>query len=366
MVGVILLVVALWAVFGRSILPGDGEDILSRSGSGETVVKGVIGSEKRDFFEDPDVVKRLSKLGYTVEFTTAGSREIADDADLKNKDFALPSSAPAAQKIRDNLSGSSVNYPFFSPMAVATFQPIVEILQREGVVEQANGGYILNVDKYIDLARSNKRWRDLGSEFPSPRKVQISTTNIKSSNSAAMYLSILAWQFQQREPEKADDVAWLTDQITPFFTGQGYTESSSAGPFADYLSQGMGSAPMVMVYEAQFFGEQLKDKSRIKDDMVLVQLDPTVLAKHGLVGISDEGKNFGKLLEEDEELQKLAARHGFRTTSGNYLDEVMEKRGLSAPPNLVNSVDPPNFDRLEKLIEGVIARYGKLPDGPLE
>lgn len=364
LIGVILLVVAVLALFGSKLgLPSFGDGGF-RVGKGETEVQGIVGSEKEDFFKDPDVVDRFSELGYTVNVTTAGSREIAEKNGIEGQDFVFPSSGPATQKVTDKLDGEKVTYPFFTPMAVATFDPIVQVLKREGVVEDKDGGYVLNVDEYIDLAQSGKKWRDLGSEYPSPRKVQITTTNIKSSNSAAMYLSILAWQFGQREPSKADDVAWLTDQITPFFTGQGYTESSSAGPFADYLSQGMGAAPMVMVYEAQFYGEQMKDNSRIKDDMVLVHLDPTVLAKHGFVGISDEGKKLAEQMEQDEELQRLAARHGFRPQSGNLLDEEMKAKGFDAPPSYINSVDPPNYDRMEKLIDGVITRYGKLPDGP--
>lgn len=363
--GILLLVLAVIAVFigrGGSIFGGgDGDGGFFSSGGGHTEISGVIGSEKRAFFEDPEVSDRLARLGYTVKVSTAGSRRIATDIDLSQHDFVFPSSAPAAQKITSQDSNYSVEYPFFSPMAVATFQPIVDLLEQEGVVNKQGDAYVLDMNAYIDLAQSGKRWRDLGDAFPSPRNVQISTTDIRTSNSAAMFLSILAWQFGQREPDKANDVNWLTDQIAPFFTGQGYTESSSAGPFNDYLSQGMGSTPMVLVYEAQFLGEQMKPNSRIKDDMVLLQLDPTVLANHGLVGISPEGKELGRLLTNDGDLQRLAARHGFRPSSGDFLTEVLQENNLNPPPSYVFSVDPPNYDRLEKLIEGIGTRYGSVP-----
>ena len=235
------------------------------------------------------------------------------------------------------------------------------MLEGAGVVRREGDSYVLDVNAYIDMTKEGKRWRDLGDKFPSPRNVQISTTDIRTSNSAAMFLSILAWQFGEREPDKANDVKWLTEQISPYFTGQGYTQSSSAGPFSDYLSQGMGSAPMVLVYEAQFLGEKMKPNSRIKDDMVLVQLDPTVLANHGLVGITEDGKNLGRLLTTDEELQKLAAKHGFRPASNDYLTPALEEKQLPPPSSYVSSVDPPNYDRLEALIDGVGMRYGTVP-----
>lgn len=361
---VLVLVVVAAVVLGRGGVFGRGGDDADggggRKSSQITQVTGVIGSEKRAYFEDPDVVARLAELGYEVKFSTAGSRQIATGIDIAAQDFVFPSSAPAAQKVREQGSGYSVDYPFFTPMAVASWKPIAELLMQEGVVTESNGAYVLDVAKYVDLARSGKRWRDLGETYPSPRSVQIRSTDIRTSNSAAMYLSVLAWEFGQRDPDLANDVNWLVDQIAPFFTGQGYSESSSSGPFSDYLSQGIGAAPMVMVYEAQYLGEQMAQPSRIRDDMVLLQLSPTVLANHGIVGVTDKGKELGRLLTNDPQLQQLAARHGFRPSTTGSLAEEMEQRGLSAPADYVNSIDPPSYDRLEQLINGVGDRYGAM------
>lgn len=369
--GSLLVIVAVIAVLmGRGIIPGftGATDRFGPGGNGSAgpakgtqAVHGVVGSEKREYFEDPAVVERLRELGYTVTVNTAGSRRIATEVDLKTEDFVFPSSSPATQKITDQGLGYSADYPFFSPMAVATFQPIVDLLVGAEVVRKEGDTYVLDMNRFIEITQEGKRWRDFGDSFPSPRNVQISTTDIRSSNSAAMFLSILAWQFGEREPDKANDVDWLTQQVAPFFTDQGYTQSSSAGPFNDYLSQGMGSSPMVLVYEAQFLGEQIKPNSRIKDDMVLVQLDPTVLANHGIVGISPEGKELGRLLSTDETLQRLAAQHGFRPASHDYLTEILGEKGFPPPSSYVSSVDPPNYDRLEALIEGTGKRFGSIP-----
>lgn len=216
-VGILLAALAVAAVLaGRGVIPGFGDGGAGESrGSGglrggTKEIHGVIGSEKREYFEDPAVVDRLRELGYTVSVSTAGSRRIATEVDLNQQDFVFPSSSPATQKVTDQVSGYSVDYPFFSPMAVATFQPIVDLLEGAGVVRKEGDSYVLDVNAFIDLAQSGKRWRELGDTFPSPRNVQISTTDIRTSNSAAMFLSILAWQFGEREPNKANDVEWLT------------------------------------------------------------------------------------------------------------------------------------------------------------
>lgn len=360
LVGVVIAAVAL----GRGLLPFGGEDEGGTSdepGSKLTQLHGVIGSEKRAYFEDPDVVARLEELGYSVSVTTAGSRQIATTTDIAEQDFVFPSSAPATQKVREQGSGYSVDFPFFTPMAVASWKPIADLLVAEGVVSEHNGAYTLDVNTYMDLARSGKRWRDLGEAYPSPRNVQIRSTDIRTSNSAAMYLSLLAWEVAERDPERRDDVGYLIDEIAPFFTAQGYSEASSSGPFTDYLSQGMGAAPMVMVYEAQFLGEQMRPNSRIRDDMVLLHLSPTVLANHGIVGVSESGKELGRLLANDPQLQQLAARHGFRPANSGSLAQELEDRGLDAPSGYVNSIDPPSYDRLEQLIDGVGQRYAGAP-----
>ncbi|WP_288749379.1 hypothetical protein [uncultured Corynebacterium sp.] len=368
--GLIFIAVVIAAVaLGRGLLPfgsdGDEKDSggeSNRQSQGNVQqLHGVIGSEKRAFFEDPKVKDRLAELGYSVSVTTAGSRQIATTTDIAAQDFVFPSSGPATQKVREQGSGYSVDFPFFSPMAVASWKPIADLLVAEGVVAEQNGAYTLDVNKYMDLARSGKRWRDLGDAFPSPRNVQVRSTDIRTSNSAAMYLSLLAWEVAQREPDRANDVGFLVDEIAPFFTAQGYSEASSSGPFADYLSQGMGAVPMVMVYEAQFIGEQMRDNSRIRDDMVLLQLSPTVLANHGIVGVSEGGRELGRLLTNDPELQRLAAYHGFRPATSGNLAQEMEDRGLDAPADYVNSIDPPSYDRLEQLIDGVGQRYGGAP-----
>ncbi|SES18486.1 hypothetical protein [Corynebacterium cystitidis] len=347
--GISLVIVAIVAVVvGRNIpLLGGGQT---------TTLSGVIGSEKRPFFEDEDVIKRLREIGFSVDIRTAGSREIAEKIDSSQVDFVFPSSEPATEKILRTNDDFHATYPFYSPMTVATFQPIVDVLKREGMVHERDGLPVLDMKSFVELASAGSRWRELGDEFPSPRSVQIRTTDIQTSNSAAMYLAILWWIFENEDPDF--DGSSVTEKIIPFFVNQGFTSASSAAPFSDYLSQGIGAAPMVLVYEAQFLEEALNDNSRLADDQVLLYLDPTVQAKHGIVGITEGGRELAQVLATDEELQKLAAKHGFRTQDPAVFAEVMEKSGLNPPSDYVASVDLPSYDQLENLIATVGEVYG--------
>ncbi|MCW2947039.1 MAG: hypothetical protein JWR24_3756 [Actinoallomurus sp.] len=63
-----------------------------------TTARGVVGSEKQAFFEDPKVRRAFARNGVNVQVDPAGSRQI-DTLDLGRYDFAFPSSAPAADRI---------------------------------------------------------------------------------------------------------------------------------------------------------------------------------------------------------------------------------------------------------------------------
>ena len=64
-----------------------------------TLIRGVSGSEKQAFFQDPEVTADFAKHGYRLQVDYAGSREIATLPNLAQYDFAFPAGAPAAEKI---------------------------------------------------------------------------------------------------------------------------------------------------------------------------------------------------------------------------------------------------------------------------
>src|SRR5262245_22939429 len=77
--------------------------VVGRNQGGEpevALVRGVIGSEKKPFFDDPRVKAAFAKHGLRVEVDTAGSRQIVTDVDLSRYAFAFPSSVPAAERIK--------------------------------------------------------------------------------------------------------------------------------------------------------------------------------------------------------------------------------------------------------------------------
>ncbi len=334
-----------------------GRQAEQRAGAIETV-RGLSGSEKLPFLKDPRVQQRLEALGLRLEAHKAGSREIALRPDLKQYDFAYPAGIPAATKVQKE-QGVHQAYPtFFTPMAIASWKPVVEVLQAQGIVHQRDGAwYIVDMMKLMHWMDAGKRWRDIpgNSRYPVGKAVLVSTTDIRTSNSAAMYLALLSYLANDRNVVQDESQAGaVLPVVAPLFLKQGYQEASSAGPFEDYVAMGMGKAPLVLVYEAQFIEYLANTPPAARNpDMVLLYPEPTVYTKHVLVPLTERGRRLGELLVEDEALQRLAVEYGYRVGRPGLFESVNRARGIDAPATLLDVVDPPAYDILEKMITAI-------------
>lgn len=344
-----LLALALLAVIGfvvfRDVGGGEPEP------PAPTVVSGVIGSEKAAFFADGRVQDVFLAHGLELRVDSAGSRQIATTVPLDRYDFAFPSSSPAADKLLAQHPAARTYAPFSSPMAVATFAPIVELLTQAGIV--APGSTTFDVQRYLELAAAGTRWDQLpgNTKFPARKDVLLSTTAPCQSNSGAMYLGIASY-VANAEGVVADQTAatQVTPAVQPLFRDQGYLPSTTEVLFEDYLSGGMGRVPMALVYEAQYLAETLSSDPVLPADGRLLYPSPTIFSKHTLVPITPAGDRVGELLTTDPQLAALAAEYGFRPTDPRPFAAAFRDRGLPEPPTLVDVVEPPSFDTLEGML----------------
>jgi len=237
-----------------------------------TVVRGVIGSEKQPFFSDSEVIKVFHSHGLDVRVDTAGSRQIAS-LDLTHYDFAFPAGVPAAEKIRLARKVNTSYSPFYTPMAIASFRSIADLLVNAGVAKNQGGYYTFDVQAYLQLVARNARWTDLpnNTAYPSGNSILITSTDIRTSNSAAMYLALASYVANGNNiVQSPAQGAAVLPKVEPLFLRQGFTATSSEGPFQDYLSIGIGKTPMVMIYEAQFVAQAALNDGSISKDMVLL------------------------------------------------------------------------------------------------
>lgn len=362
----IIGVIALLAIVGVVIftfIGNKGKSEAAGSSDGKTVsISGVIGSEKKAFFEDLRVKEVLTANGLEVKVDTAGSRDIAN-VDLSQYDFAFPSSAPAAEKISDKVKPRTKYTPFYSPMAIASYKPVMELLAKNGVASQnAAGVWHVNMSAYLKLVADGRKWKELEGAadlYNSPRSVLINSTDIRKSNSAAMYLSLASYSLNNDFPISTDaQVDKVLPVVSKLFLAQGYSESSSDDPFQNYLSQGMGAVPMVMIYEAQFVGEANNESGRLTDQMVLAYPDPTVFSKHTMIPITDKADKLGTLLVTDPKLIELIAEYGFRPSSNAAVfNKAATESNVAVEKDFINIADAPSYEMLESALNKISDQY---------
>ena len=369
LIGLLLMGMAAlgaWRLSGRG-----GGAVLSRDASpvGQTAstptnlktVRGVVGSEKKAFFSDPEVKRIFALNGLSVEVDSAGSREIATSTDLKAYDFASPSSAPAAEKIKREHKTLGAYSPFYSPIAIASFQPIVDLLEKAGVAKKAPAGYwSFDVNAYLKIVNKRTRWDELpgNTAYPASKAVLVTTTDVRRSNSAAMYLAMASYAANgNRVVSTKDEVAAVLPAMERLFLGQGFSESSTEYPFEDYLALGKGKTPLLLTYESLFLDRQMRNDGSITSDMVLLYPTPDVLSKHAMLALTKNGDTVGELVSENPDLQRLAADYGFRTTNPATFREVLSRSGVAMPPELVNVVEPPRYELLESMIVALEKQY---------
>jgi len=349
LLGPLLLVVLVIGVGAAIYLSATQQLALNKV----VTVKGLIGSEKEAFFTDPRVVDALRKGGIVVQFDKAGSRTIATDPKLSTYDFAFPAGVPAATKLRQNPNFKKAYDEFFTPMAIASWETIADILVANGIAQDKGGYYTFDMAKYLQLVADDKRWSTLekvGADYNVNKSILISSTDVTQSNSAAMYLSLASYVANSNNVVQSDaDIQKVMPIVTPLFLKQGFTEYSSEVPFQDFITMGMGKAPMVMIYEAQYI-EQAAQPNGISSDMVLMYPEPTIYSKHTLIALTANGEKLGELLQTDPDLQRLAVENGFRNANTDLFKQVKKDRKLTLPDTLVDVIDPPSFENLEKMI----------------
>src|SRR5262249_14112445 len=168
--------------------------------------------------------------------------------------------------------------------------------------------------KFLDLVEHDTRWTDLAgnTDYPANKQVLITSTDVTTSNSAAMYASIASYLANGGNVvANAEEAQTVAPIVAPLFARPGSTEQSSEAPFDDYLSIGVGKTPIVMIYESQFVARALADDGSIRPGMVLMYPTPTIVSKHSLVPLSDNGDKVGQLLMNDPTLLDLAVQYGF-------------------------------------------------------
>lgn len=372
--GVVLIlaaiVVAVAIALGPGLLAGSepaGDAPVSQQQE-LTTVHGVIGSEKESLFADPEAKEIFARYGLDVQVTTSGSWAMAERAGIEQEDFASPSSEVAAAHLTD-VHGDAVlstTRPFYSPLAIATGSTVLDVLAANGLAEQRDGVWYLDMAAYLDAVANGRRWTDLaGSEaYPSSRNVMITSTDVRSSNSALMYLSLASYVLNGNAVVTSEDAArqQATTSLARLFLDQGYSQSSSAGPWESFLSKGPMNQPLTLIYESQYLEAQMNEPTRVTDEMRICYPDPTIFSDHVVVAFSEAGQRVQDVLDNDLDMARVIARHGFRVNganSGAFSEQISQAglTGYAADGTFIDAAQAPSYEVADAMLQTIEALY---------
>lgn len=324
---------------------------------------GLIALDVEPYFQDPRVQKALLANGFKLNVKRIGSRDMAARViPGQTPDFFYSSGVVAANQVGDAAKKSNiataVYSPLYTPMVIASWAPIAQILATNGMAKEASPGvWHVDLAKLTQLMLDKKRWKDLqgAHAYEVNKSVLVSTTDVRKSNSAAMYLALTSYAFNGGEV--------VTDRATAhkaalgvvgLFKRQGYQENYVNGNFDDYVSIGIGKTPMAFIYENQIVNYALAKKG-LSPGMVLLYPQPTLFNKVVFVATSERAKKLGELLSTNPELQRLAVDFGFRIADSAYFAQVAQAANMAVEERMTQVIDPPSFEMMAEMID-VISR----------
>lgn len=324
---------------------------------------GLIALDVEPYFQDPRVQKALLENGFKLNVKRIGSREMAARViPGQTPDFFYASGVVAANQIGDaarkaNLA-SAVYSPIYTPMVIASWAPIAQILAANGMAREASPGvWHVDLASLTQTMQDKKRWKDLkgAQAYNVSKSVLVSTTDVRKSNSAAMYLALTTYAANGGEIVTDRDTAQkMAKAVVGLFKRQGYQENYVNGNFDDYVSIGIGKTPMAFIYENQIVSYALA-KQGLSPGMVLLYPQPTLFNKVQFVALSERSKKLGELLSTHRELQRLAVDFGFRIAETAYFVQATKAANLAVEERMTQVIDPPSFEIMGDMID-VIAR----------
>ena len=366
-VGKVLITLVLLVGFGAALyfaLQGQktelAEKVRSEAIANATELTGIIALDVEPFFADERVRRILADQRLPVKVTRVGSREMAARVVAgAMPDFFFPSGVVAANQIVDAARRANLpmaqSSPFHTPMVIASWTTIARILVANGMARPL-GDRTFGVDmvKLTRVMLERKRWKDLqgASAYDVSRGVLVSTTDVRRSNSAAMYLALTSYAANGDVLTDRAAARALAARLAELFKRQGYQENYVNGNFDDYVSIGIGKTPMAFIYENQLVSYALARKG-VGADMVLLYPQPTIVNKVVFLAGNERARALADLLARNGELQRIAVEYGFRIADSGVFMQTVKPTGLAVEERITQVVDPPAYELMAEMIDVV-------------
>jgi hypothetical protein len=328
----------------------------------ELTIKGIVGSEKSNFLENPKVKEILkTKYGLTIDYSREGSIEMVSEKVKDDIDFLWPSSQVALEIFKSNQGTRLIRSElvFNSPIVLYSWDIVVRALAAQGITKTEDSvTYVTEMDKLIHWELSGKSWPDIG--LPELYgKVNVTTTDPTKSNSGNLYAGLLANLLSRDGVNDPDSVDRILPELERLFMRQGYMQSSSGFLFEQFLQTGVGQYPLIAGYENQIVEFSLQHPDfwpKVRDRIKILYPIPTVWSEHPVLILNKKALPLLDALK-DPEIQRIAwEEHGFRTGLIGVQNDpkVIKVDGLAR--SITRTMPMPRASIMEKIIDSFNAK----------
>lgn len=328
---------------------------------GKLTIKGVIGSEKSNFLENPKVRNiLLTKYGLTLDYSRQGSIEMVSDSLKDDIDFLWPSSQLALEIFKSNHGARLLRSElvFNSPIVLYSWDMVVKVLAKQGLIKEEDSVcYFTDMDRLIQWELAGQSWAGIG--LPDLYgKINVTTTDPTKSNSGNLYAGLMANFLSRDGVNDPDSLARILPQLQKLFTRQGFMQSSSGFLFEQFLQTGVGQYPLIAGYENQIVEFSLQHPDfwpKVRDKIKIIYPVPTVWSEHPVLILNKKALPLLDALK-DPEIQRIAwEEHGFRTGLIGVQNDpkVIKVDGLAR--SITKTMPMPRASIMEKIIDSLNA-----------
>lgn len=318
-------------------------------------LNAVVGGEKMGFLNNEKVQARLRKEHrIIVKARKEGSVSMVQQID-RESDFIWPSSKIPLEIYQAHPNNNLITdqVAFSTPIALCSWDIVVDKLQEAGIVEKTEQQYyVVDFDQLLQAILEGREWKEFG--IPLYGKMRIATTDPTASNSGMMVAALIATVLNGGE--QLDPFSAITHLMTmkELFAKLGHMETSSSDLFESYLSTGVGSKPIIGCYESQMIEfAKLNPEiwSRVQNKFRIMYPIPTVWSEHVIMVLKPAGKRFLAAMQEDPELQRLAwESHGFRTGLVGVQISAKVLEGVQVPEQITQVVPTPGPEAMFEIL----------------
>jgi hypothetical protein len=352
-----LVLAVVGGIYKSATTPASTEAVSAQEGGAPTNlahVKVLTGSAKFGFLKDEKLTALLAKEGIALDLEKTGATD-TDIARAAQFDVIWPAGANAASDFTSALKGTATYPVFSSPLAIASWKKLVPVLTANGIVKAEGSHADFLLEKALPLMVGGKRWNQLSNNdvFAVNKGFLVNTPDVRKSSTGALFVATLAYVRNGNDVPEITKASVLAADLSPLITRQGFQEGTLSGPFEDYIGQGMGKAPLVLVYESQFF--EAKRQGKLTDSHILMYPQPGLVLKHIMVARTNAGKKLGEFMASNRDVQKIAAEYGFRTNDPSIFAASAKEIGLDAP-ELLNLADAPATLVLDAMNQVLISK----------